>query len=101
MNFNELKHYADHYDNFEIRVINHAGSHCYRVELEDMAGKRHALTQRGKPMLFRSQDDVHLELKRAGIHRAHLVQYVAHDEISDCATHHHESLLNSRMPLAF
>lgn len=100
MNFNELKHYADQHDNFEIRVINHTGSHCYRVEMEDMAGERHPLTQRGKPMLFRSLDDVYLELKRVGIHRAHLVQHVDRDEMTSCEAHHHESL-NSRMPLAF
>lgn len=101
MDFKELKRYADHHDNFEIRVISHAGSRCYRVEMEDMDGERHPLTrQRGKPMLFRTLDDVYLELKRAGIHRAYFVQYVAHDEVAGGEAHYHEPL-NSRMPLAF
>lgn len=100
MDFHELKRYAHDHDNFEIRVISHAGSHFYQVELEDMEGERHLLTRRGKPILFRALDDVYLELKRAGIHRAYLVQYVAHDEMIGHETHYHEPL-SSRMPLVF
>lgn len=100
MDFNELKAFVAHHDNFEIRVISHAGSRVYQVELEDIEGQRHLLTQRGKPMLFRALDDVYLELKRAGIHRAYLVQYVAHDEMIGRDAHYHDAL-SSRMPLVF
>ncbi|MEC9483548.1 MAG: DUF6482 family protein [Halomonas sp.] len=100
MTFQELKHFAEQHDSFEIRVIKHAGSHCYQVELEDMEGERYPLMRSGKPMLFRSLDDVYLELKRAGIRRAYLVQYVAHDEMIGHETHYH-SPLTSRMPLVF
>lgn len=96
----ELKHYARHHDNFEIRVIAHAGSRYYQVMLELAEGPTHVLTQRGKPMLFRSLDDVYGELKRAGIHRAYLVQQVANDEIVGHEPHYHDPLL-SRMPLVF
>ncbi|MGC3871745.1 DUF6482 family protein [Halomonas sp. GXIMD04776] len=100
MELQELKRYARHHDNFEIRVIGHAGSRCYQVELEDMEGERASLTQRGKPMLFRALDDVYLELKRAGIHRAYLVQFVANDEMIGRAPHYHDPL-SSYIPLVF
>ncbi|GHC22754.1 DUF6482 family protein [Aidingimonas halophila] len=100
MELNEFKAFVGHNDNYEIRVISHAGSHFYQVELEDVEGERHMLTQRGKPMLFRSLDDVYLELKRSGIHRAYLVQYVAHDEMIGRDAHYSEPL-TSRMPLVF
>ncbi|MFG6138636.1 DUF6482 family protein [Halomonas sp. B23F22_10] len=100
MDFTDLKAFVAHHDNFEIRVISHAGSRVYQVELEDIEGQRHLLTQRGKPMLFRALDDVYLELKRAGIHRAYLVQYVAHDEMIGRDAHYQDAL-SSRMPLVF
>ncbi|MCK2184809.1 DUF6482 family protein [Halomonas getboli] len=100
MDFNDLKAFVAHHDNFEIRVISHAGSRVYQVELEDIEGQRYLLTRRGKPMLFRALDDVYLELKRAGIHRAYLVQYVAHDEMIGRDAHYHDAL-SSRMPLVF
>lgn len=100
MDYHLLKRYAQRHDSFEIRVISHAGSRFYQVELEDAEGERHLLTQRGKPMLFRALDDIYLELKRAGIHRAYLVHYVAHDEMIGHETNYHEPLA-SRMPLVF
>lgn len=100
MELHALKHYVHEHDNFEVRVISHAGSRFYQVELEDLEGERHLLTRQGKPMLFRALDDVYLELKRAGIHRAYLVQFVAHDEMIGHEAHYHEPLA-SRMPLAF
>lgn len=100
MDYHELERYSHRHDNFEIRVISHAGSRLYQVELEDVEGERHLLTHRGKPMLFRSLDDVYLELKRAGIHRAYLVHYVAHDEMVGREAHYQEPL-SSRMPLVF
>lgn len=51
-------------------------------------------------MLFRSLEDVYVELKRAGIHRAYLVQQVPHDEVIGRETHYQEPL-TSRMPLVF
>lgn len=100
MNFQELKQFAQQHGNFEIRVIKHSGSNCYQVELEDVEGERHGLMQRGKPVMFRSLDDVYLELKRSGIHHAYLVEYVAHDEIVGNEAHYHEPV-TSRMPLVF
>ena len=100
MQLHELKAFVAAHDNFEIRVITHTGSHCYQVELEDVEGARHTLENRGKPMLFRSLEDVYLELKRAGIHRAYLVQYVPQDEMIGREAHYHDPLA-SRMPLVF
>ena len=100
MELKALKQFVANHDNFEIRVITHSGSRFYQVELEDVEGERHMLMQRGKPMLFRSLEDVYGELKRAGIHRAYLVQQVANDEIVGHEPHYHDPLL-SRMPLVF
>ncbi|WP_148253523.1 DUF6482 family protein [Aidingimonas lacisalsi] len=100
MELHEFKTFVGQHDNYEIRVISHAGSHIYQVELEDVEGERHMLTQRGKPMLFRSLDDIYLELKRVGIHQAYLVQYVAHDEMIGHEVHYSHPLA-SRMPLVF
>ncbi|WP_163558556.1 DUF6482 family protein [Halomonas sp. NO4] len=100
MQLHALKTFVAAHDNFEIRVITHAGSHCYQMELEDVEGVRHTLENRGKPMLFRSLEDVYLELKRAGIHRAYLVQYVPQDEVIGREAHYHDPLA-SRMPLVF
>jgi len=100
MEFQELKAFVARHDNFEVRVIGHAGSRFYQVELEDVEGQRHMLTRAGKPKLFRALDDVYLELKRAGIHRAYLVQHVPHDEVIGRETHYQDPL-TSRMPLVF
>lgn len=101
MNFQELKNFAEHHDNFEIRIISHAGSNFYQIELEDAEGERHLLMRQGKPVLFRSLDDAYLELKRAGIHRAYLVQFVAHDEMIGHEANNYHEPLTSRMPLVF
>ncbi|OLO03456.1 MULTISPECIES: DUF6482 family protein [Salinicola] len=100
MELKELEHYQRHHESFEIRVIAHAGSRYYQVMLEPEDGSTQVLTRRGKPMLFRALDDVYGELKRAGIHRAYLVQQVANDEIVGHEPHYHDPLL-SRMPLVF
>ena len=50
---------------------------------------------------FNVQDGHGLKLlKRAGIHRAYLVQYVPHDEVVGRDAHYHDPL-SSRMPLVF
>ncbi|RCV87646.1 DUF6482 family protein [Billgrantia montanilacus] len=100
MDFDDLKAFAASHDNYEIRVITHSGSHCYQVELEDMEGARHMLTRRGKPVVFRSLEDVYLELQRAGIHRAFLVQHVPQDEVIGREAHYQDPL-TSRIPLVF
>jgi hypothetical protein len=100
MEFEQLKQFVARHDNFEVRVITHSGSHCYQVELEDVEGARHMLTRRGKPMVFRSLEDVYLELQRAGIHRAFLVQHVPEDEVVGREAHYHDPL-TSRTPLVF
>ena len=100
MELKALKQFVASHDNFEIRVITHSGSRFYQVELEDVEGERHMLMQRNKPMLFRSLDDVYLELKHAGIHRAYLVQHVPQDEVIGHDAHY-SSPLTSRMPLVF
>ncbi|MBF8223878.1 DUF6482 family protein [Halomonas sp. 328] len=100
MDIHHLKAYVASHDNFEIRVITHSGSRFYQVEVEDLEGKRDLLTRAGKPMMFRALDDIYLELKRAGIHRAYLVQYVPQDEVIGRDAHYHDPL-TSRVPLAF
>ncbi|HAA45927.1 MAG: hypothetical protein XD36_1223 [Halomonas sp. 54_146] len=100
MELKDLKQFVASHDNFEIRVITHSGSRFYQIELEDVEGTRHMLMQRAKPMLFRALDDVYMELKRAGISRAYLVQHVPHDEVIGRDTHYSEPL-TSRMPLVF
>lgn len=100
MELKDLKPFVASHNNFEIRVITHSGSRFYQVELEDVEGDRHMLMQRSKPMLFRSLDDAYMELKRAGIHRAYLVQHVPHDEVIGRDAHYSEPL-TSRMPLVF
>lgn len=100
MELHDFKAFVGHQNNFEIRVITHASSRFYQIELEDVEGERHMVTQRGKPMLFRALDDIYLELKRAGIHRAYLVQYDAHDEMIGREAHYRDPL-TSRMPLVF
>lgn len=100
MELKDLKQFVASHDSFEIRVITHSGSRFYQIELEDVEGARHMLMQRAKPMLFRALDDVYMELKRAGIHRAYLVQHVPHDEVIGRDAHYSEPL-TSRMPLVF
>ena len=62
MEIKDLKAFVGRHDNFEIRVIGHAGSRFYQVELEDVEGARKMLCRRGKPVLFRSLDDVYLDI---------------------------------------
>src|SRR5690554_6372170 len=100
MEFHDLMDCAAHHDTHEIRVIGHAGSRIYQVELEDIEGQRHMLTRHGKPVLFRSLHDDCVELKGAGIHHAYLVQQVPHDEVIGRATHYQDPL-TSRMPVVF
>ena len=100
MELKELKKFVASHDNFEIRVITHSGSRFYQVELEDVEGERHMLTQSAKPMLFRALDDVYMELKRSGVHQAYLVQHVPHDEVIGRDAHY-SAPLTSRMPLVF
>lgn len=80
MELQELKVFVERYDNSEIRVVSHAGNRFYQLELEDVQGQRSIIGRSGKPVLFRSLDDVYMELKWAGIHQTHLVHYVANDE---------------------
>lgn len=100
MEFEQLKNFVAHHTNFEVRIVTHTGSHCYQVELEDVEGVRHLLTRRSKPMVFRSLEDVYLELQRAGIRQAFLVQHVPQDEVIGRETHYRDPL-TSRMPLVF
>ena len=51
MELQDFKAFAKRHDNFEIRVISHAGSRFYQVELEDIEGARHLLTQNGYPII--------------------------------------------------
>ena len=58
------------------------------------------LMKRGKPMLFRSLEDVYSELKRGGMSRAWLVSQVANDEMIGRPPQYHQPL-SSRIPLSF
>ncbi|WP_043528010.1 DUF6482 family protein [Litchfieldella xinjiangensis] len=100
MELEALKAYASHPLDHEVRVIAIAGSRCYQIQLLDEEGEAHVISRRGKPMLFRTLDDIYLELKRHGIQRAYLVHQDAHDEVIGRATHY-QAPLTSRMPLVF
>ncbi|HBJ28273.1 hypothetical protein, partial [Cobetia sp.] len=71
------------YPALEARVISHAASRFYQVQLvleaagEEEEERSELLMKRGKPMLFRSLEDVYSELKRGGMSRAWLVSQVA------------------------
>ncbi|GAB2713094.1 DUF6482 family protein [Halomonas garicola] len=100
MELKELRQFASQHDNFDIRVITHTGSQLYQVELEDVEGRHHLLMQGNKPMLFRALDEVYTELRRAGIYRACLIQYIPHDELVGHDAFHHEPAA-ARLPLIF
>ncbi|MFD2190869.1 DUF6482 family protein [Pistricoccus aurantiacus] len=87
-------------DPFEIRVIGHAGSRYYQLELEDSDGTCHEVMHRGKPLLFRALDEVKATLKRQGIHRAYLVHHVPQDEVVGREANYRNPL-SSRIPLVF
>ena len=99
MEIEELESFINrHDDDFEVRVITQSSSQWHQVELEDMQGMRHMLTRRGKPLAFRSLDDVYLELQRAGVRRAFLVQNVPEEEIVGREAHYRDPLA-ARVPL--
>ncbi|WP_222429699.1 MULTISPECIES: DUF6482 family protein [Cobetia] len=101
-----LKSLVAEYPELEVRIISHAASHFYLVELmigaaDDIRAERsELLTRRGKPMLFRSLEDVYSELRRAGLHRAWLVSQVVNDEVIGRPPQYHQPL-DSRMSLRF
>ncbi|MCW4149469.1 hypothetical protein OM427_07965 [Halomonas sp. 18H] len=99
MDLKEFKAFVAEHDNVEIRVIGHAGHRFYQVELEDIEGQRHRLMWAAKPMLFRSLDDVYLELKRADVHRAYLVEHIVEQEVTGLATRYHEPL-GAKIPVS-
>ncbi|MDH2296565.1 DUF6482 family protein [Cobetia sp. 29-18-1] len=94
------------YPALEARVISHAASRFYQVQLvleaagEEEEERCELLMKRGKPMLFRSLEDVYSELKRGGMSRAWLVSQVANDEMIGRPPQYHQSL-SSRIPLSF
>lgn len=95
----------DHPD-LEARVISHAASRFYLVELvitptsETEEEHSELMMKRGKPMLFRSLEDVYSELRRHGLSRAWLVSRIANDEMIGRPPQYHQPLA-SRMPLSF
>ena len=99
MDIKELKHFVQEKDNFEIASSVTRGAACTGSTWKT-SSQHHPLTRGGKPMLFRALDDVYTELKRAGVHRAYLVQWVAHDEAIGREPNY-QSPLTSRMPLVF
>ncbi|MCO7232490.1 MULTISPECIES: DUF6482 family protein [unclassified Cobetia] len=94
------------YPALEARVISHAASRFYQVQLvleaagEEGEERSELLMKRGKPMLFRSLEDVYSELKRGGMSRAWLVSQVANDEMIGRPPQYHQPL-SSRIPLSF
>ncbi|WP_233266385.1 DUF6482 family protein [Cobetia sp. L2A1] len=101
-----LKPLVAEYPELEARIISHAGSRFYLVELvleaaDDSREERtEILSRRGKPMLFRALEDVYSELRRADLNRAWLVSQVANDEMIGRPPQYHQPL-TSRMPLSF
>src|SRR5690625_4430316 len=100
MEIEQLESFIQTHDDVEIRVITHSNSQFQQEEVEDSWGGRRMLTRRRKTLAFRSLDDVYLELERAGIRRAFLVQQVPEEEMVGRAMHYRDSLA-SRMPLVF
>lgn len=100
MELKELAQLVKQQRHFEVRVIGHAGSRYYQLELEDAQGALHDVTQRGKPITFRALSDVYTALKRVGIRRAYLMHQVAHDEVIGREANY-QTPLSSCIPLVF
>ncbi|WP_110685504.1 DUF6482 family protein [Salinicola aestuarinus] len=100
MEIEELEHFTQAHRDYDVRIIAHAGSRYYQVMLEPAGGATQRLTRRGKPMMFRSLDDVYGELKRAAIRQAYLVHQVANDDVVGFEAHCRDPL-PSRVSVVF
>ena len=86
-------------DDVQLRVISHAGSQFYLIQI--CWGEERDLLKgwRGQPKVFRSLDQATGEIKRLGVDRAVLVSQVAHDEV--LGRNPNYSGLNAAVPLSF
>lgn len=81
MQIKELKKRLQVHPETEVRIISHASSRFYLVQIS-LGNDLDILSGwRGQPRVFRSLDEATGELKRHGIHRALLVHHVANDEV--------------------
>ncbi|MGO2132690.1 MAG: DUF6482 family protein [Halomonas sp.] len=100
MDFNQLKTFADHNDNFEVRVISNASGSLCQLEVEDDEGQRHRVMRKGAPLLFRAPEEAYAQLRHLGIRHAYLVHQESLGEGGSCANSYQRQLPVSCMPLA-
>lgn len=81
MNFKELKEFAAHNDNIEVRVISNASGSLYQLEVEDVEGQRHRVMRKGAPLLFRAPEEAYAQLRHLGIKHAYLVYQEFQDDV--------------------
>ncbi|SFX73158.1 DUF6482 family protein [Marinospirillum alkaliphilum] len=81
MQIKELKRLLSEHPNTEIRIISHAGSRFYLIQIRQEQELDLLKGWRGQPRVFRSLDEATGELKRHGIDRAVLLHHVANDEV--------------------
>ncbi|SFB98941.1 hypothetical protein SAMN05660443_1025 [Marinospirillum celere] len=81
MQAKDLKQLMKLRDDVELRIISHAASRFYLIQIrwgEDMDLLK---GWRGQPKVYRSLDQATGELKRFGVEKAVLISQVAHDEV--------------------
>ena len=99
MQARDLKELMKKREDVELRIISHAGSRFYLIQVS--WGEELDLLKgwRGQPRVYRSLDQATAELKRFGVSRATLVSQVAHDEVLGRAPNY--SGLAAAVPLSF
>ncbi|WP_114417435.1 DUF6482 family protein [Marinospirillum perlucidum] len=81
MQAKDLKKLMQQRDDVELRVISHAASRFYLIQISWGEDTDLLKGWRGQPKVYRSLDEATGELKRFGVHRAVLLNHVAHDEV--------------------
>lgn len=81
MQAKDLKLLIKQRDDVELRIISHAASRFYLIQIR--WGDEQDLLKgwRGQPKVYRSLDQATGELKRFGVKQAVLISQVAHDEV--------------------
>lgn len=70
-----------HQDDLEIRVIGHADSRYYVIQVVRGDDMDLLTSERGQPVVYRNLDEVYHELRRQQVNKAWLVHHVANDEM--------------------
>ncbi len=99
MQAKDLKQLLQQRQDVELRIISHAASRFYLIQIS--WGEELDLLKgwRGQPKVYRSLDQATAELKRFGAVKATLVSQVAHDEVLGRAPNY--SGLAAAIPLSF